>query len=543
MFESELPGARLKDVIASLSEDALRVLVPESTLSAIYDARSNDLQKAELASILEAGLDVEELLKRPEARRVILSALPDRKRDELNSRVGANLPLNGDVDIELRPEQIDGVVAFFGKLTQPPEVKNEIGSVERISAAFPLFAHQLDAALRVREALGNSADAFPSVLLHMPTGSGKTRTASHVACHFLSSVTHGLVVWLAGGSELLSQASESLETAWESLGNRQVQIARFWGNVTSLNIPDDGIMVAGLQKLYQAFQRDHAVLTQISSNTVLVVVDEAHSAPADTYQIVVDGLRFRPGIALLGLTATPGRTWNDPVEDSRVSQLFGHTKIGLRFPGYDNAVRALVDQGYLADTIFRRLDVEIDSEEPSSTLQIAIGQDSRDYSPTELDSTVLSHRYLSATVSALRDLLARHKRVIVFAATLRQAESITLIARATGIASRFVSGDTAVTKRKAIIAEFKRRDNTPRVLVNFGVLTTGFDAPLTSALVIARPTKSLVLFSQMVGRAIRGPEAGGNKEAEIVSVVDTRLPGFGSVADAFENWEDVWTNN
>lgn len=78
------------------------------------------------------------------------------------------------------------------------------------------------------------------------------------------------------------------------------------------------------------------------------------------------------------------------------------------------------------------------------------------------------------------------------------------------------------------------------VLCNYGVLTTGFDAPATSAVLIARPTKSLVLYSQMVGRGIRGPLAGGNSDAEIVTVVDNNLPGFGSVASAFTNWEDVW---
>ena len=78
------------------------------------------------------------------------------------------------------------------------------------------------------------------------------------------------------------------------------------------------------------------------------------------------------------------------------------------------------------------------------------------------------------------------------------------------------------------------------VIVNYGVLTTGFDAPATSAAVIARPTRSLVLYSQMVGRATRGTRAGGNDEAEIVTVVDPHLPGFGSIADAFKNWEDVW---
>ena len=76
--------------------------------------------------------------------------------------------------------------------------------------------------------------------------------------------------------------------------------------------------------------------------------------------------------------------------------------------------------------------------------------------------------------------------------------------------------------------------------MNFGVLTTGFDAPAASAALIARPTKSLVLYSQMVGRVIRGPKAGGTDRCEVVTVVDTTLPGFGDVAEAFTNWEDVW---
>jgi hypothetical protein len=74
-----------------------------------------------------------------------------------------------------------------------------------------------------------------------------------------------------------------------------------------------------------------------------------------------------------------------------------------------------------------------------------------------------------------------------------------------------------------------------------GVLTAGFDAPKTSAVAIARPTKSLVLYSQMVGRAIRGPKAGGTSNAEVVTVLDRHLPGFGGVVEAFTNWEDVWT--
>ena len=81
------------------------------------------------------------------------------------------------------------------------------------------------------------------------------------------------------------------------------------------------------------------------------------------------------------------------------------------------------------------------------------------------------------------------------------------------------------------------------VIFNYGVLTAGFDAPRTRCVIIARPTTSLVLYSQMAGRAMRGPRAGGNSRAEIFTVVDTNLPGFGSVTEAFTNWEELWTTN
>jgi hypothetical protein len=64
--------------------------------------------------------------------------------------------------------------------------------------------------------------------------------------------------------------------------------------------------------------------------------------------------------------------------------------------------------------------------------------------------------------------------------------------------------ETPGAKRTSILKTFKSITTKPQVLCNYGVLTTGFDAPRTSAAIIARPTKSLVLYSQMVGRAIHG---------------------------------------
>jgi superfamily II DNA or RNA helicase len=137
-------------------------------------------------------------------------------------------------------------------------------------------------------------------------------------------------------------------------------------------------------------------------------------------------------------------------------------------------------------------------------------------------------------------MLDRHSRIIVFATTVAHAEMLTAVLSVRGHNVKCITGDTPPAQRAESIGWFKSTSDDRKIIVNFGVLTTGFDAPRTSAALIARPTKSLVLYSQMVGRAIRGKKAGGNEKAEIVTVVDTALPGFGNLNLAFTNWEDVW---
>jgi superfamily II DNA or RNA helicase len=137
-------------------------------------------------------------------------------------------------------------------------------------------------------------------------------------------------------------------------------------------------------------------------------------------------------------------------------------------------------------------------------------------------------------------MLERHDRILFFGTTVAHAEVMATVLQARGHRAAVITGETDGSERKRRIRTFKQSGGEPMLLCNYGVLTTGFDAPNTSAAMIARPTQSLVLYSQMVGRAIRGTKAGGNKTAEIVTVVDESLPGFDSVANAFKNWEDVW---
>jgi len=410
-------------------------------------------------------------------------------------------------------------------------------SSEIIQASYSLFEHQRRAAREVRQKLEGDSRR---VILHMPTGAGKTRTAMNVIADHFRNHEPTVVIWLAYSEELCDQAALEFQSIWSYLGDRELALHRFWGNheIDPMSI-HDGFIVAGLSKIYNAAKRSIQFVSVLGSRCSLVVIDEAHIAIAETYKLILDALVvYRPTTALLGLTATPGRTWADIEADRKLSVFFSRQKVELRVSGYSNPVDYLVDQGYLARTTFRPLlhhggfslsdddlrRIEIELEIPEYVLK-KLAED--------------EHRNL-VIIRELEELITRHQRIIVFAATVAHADLLATVLRARGLHAASVTGITNRSERSRLIYEFKNDSPDPQIMCNYGVLTTGFDAPKTSAAIIARPTKSLVLYSQMVGRAIRGSRAGGNDAAEIVTVVDPGLPGFNSIADAFQNWEDVW---
>jgi DNA repair protein RadD len=408
---------------------------------------------------------------------------------------------------------------------------------ESIVPSHGLFAHQRSAARRVLDYLGQDPHR---AMLHMPTGSGKTRTAMNVVASVMNQTEPALVVWLAHSEELCEQAVDEFKTAWASLGNRSVDVHRWWGPHALPNpIPQDGIVVAGLAKVFASVRVSTLEIGTLAGRVDLVVMDEAHQAVAPTYQLILDVLTLAGNPApLLGLTATPGRTWNDIDEDQRLADFFHQRKVSLEVDGYESPVKFLVDEGYLADTEFFQLEYTSGSElSPGEVREL---HDSLDIPQRIINSLAVDEQRNLLILGRVETMVRRHSRMIVFAATKDHAVVLATVLRARGHWAYSVTGETPSGERARVIAKFKDSSDEPRILINYGVLTTGFDAPQTSAALIARPTKSLVLFSQMVGRATRGPRAGGNETAEVATVVDTRLPGFCNMADAFTNWEDVW---
>lgn len=410
-------------------------------------------------------------------------------------------------------------------------------ATREIKPAHALFAHQDAAARRCIKAL---ASGDRRVLLHMPTGAGKTRTAMHVIADQLRFDPNKAVVWLAHSEELCEQAAAEFEKAWSSLGSRALRVHRFWGSRDlDLSQVDGGFIVAGLGKMNAAVRKSIAFVGGLGARTGLVVMDEAHQAIAPTYQLILDALVDPfPQTGLLGLSATPGRTWNDVDADKRLAAFFRRHKVTLKVEGYDNPVDYLISEGYLARAEFRPL-------QAGSRTELTDAERRRLEDDLEIPADVLERLALDemrnlSILAEIESLARRHRRIIVFATTVDHSDLLAYTLRARGLWARSVTGSTDANDRRQALETFKDDADESRIICNFGVLTTGFDAPKTSAAVIARPTVSLVLYSQMVGRATRGLKAGGNAEAEIVTVVDSGLPGFGDVGEAFYNWEDVW---
>ena len=270
-------------------------------------------------------------------------------------------------------------------------------------------------------------------------------------------------------------------------------------------------------------------------------MDEAHQSIAPSYRALIDGLSDAgQADAILGLTATPGRTWNDITADEQLADFFRNSKVVLEIPGYDNPVEFLLSKGYLATPTFSQIDYPVDS---AAAIDLSKLDRLDDFSEEMLDKIAENSARSRAIIKNVESLIERgHRRIIIFATSVRHAEDLAAALTAYDIEAYSVLGETAAGKRSSILKTFKGPSRGPIVLCNFGVLTTGFDAPKTSAAIIARPTKSLVLFSQMVGRTTRGPKAGGNATCEILTVHDPSYPGFGDIAEAFFNWEDVWND-
>ena len=219
----------------------------------------------------------------------------------------------------------------------------------------------------------------------------------------------------------------------------------------------------------------------------LMIIDEAHHAAASGYE---RAMQRWPG-RVLGMTATPWRL--------SITEGFDHLFDGL-VCGPQSA--DLQTGGFLCDTRVMIPDPEnrIVGGELGS-----IGE----YTESGIERANAGHPDIM-TAGALESWKekARGRQTIVYAVSVRHARNLVAVFNQAGIPSELMLGDTPLEERAATIERF--RDGRLAVLVNVAVATEGFDLPDASCVMITRPTQSLSLYLQMVGRGMRPKPDGGD---------------------------------
>lgn len=534
-----------EEVFSRAGDEMLQDIIGANALKLISMLNNESITVSSMKKLVLSLYSYEELLLDKHFRTMIIDLLREHEVQQLCQVF--HIPVQDSYEnlkktTFNRGSSKEELLFNFFSLT-PPEVpvKEEYSSNAIIYPSYQLFKHQRTVLRKVQELLDSDHNR---VLLHMPTGSGKTRTAMNIIANHLRVHEPTLVIWLAYSEELCEQSYQEFVKAWENIGDRQLSAFRFWGSYdVDIDSINDGLVVAGLSKIFNLIKSNNGIdkINSLGRKCSLIILDEAHQAVAETYSLVLNALslaHITKRTAILGLSATPGRTWQDIEEDLRLSTFFENQKVTLSVDGYDNPIDYLVSDQYLAKTNFE--DFFYDNKSPLSV---------KDINKIQYDLEIPKNILISLSEDDQRNLLIlkkimekakSHKRILVFAITVEHSNLLAFALQAQGIRAYSITSKSSNANRKTWIEEYKSAIPETIVLCNFGVLTTGFDAPATSCGIITRPTTSLVLYSQMVGRAIRGKKAGGNEVAEIVTVIDKNLPGFSSIAEAFNNWEDVW---
>jgi superfamily II DNA or RNA helicase len=410
-----------------------------------------------------------------------------------------------------------------------------------IEPNYPLFDHQINVLNKTKEFFNTS---IKKVLLHMPTGAGKTRTAINLVSEKLKDNNKNLVIWLAHTEELCQQAHDEFSKAWEIIGNRNLKSYKLFKNFRyNLDDINSGFVVLSLDYAYSLTKNNQSKFFSLARKSKFVVMDEAHMSVAPSYQQVLEIL-VNKETCLLGLTATPGRAEILSNENFKLAKFYNKQKATLNIKGYKTPIDFLQDKNYLAKVETEKLEVSTNITKFFSKKDIAkelkriqSGMDlSSDFIKKLSMNEARTNMIIEKTIIENKD---KNNKIIIFAGSVESAKNINLILKMENINCALVTGETNLLERRTNIEKFKDAKSGLNIIINYGVLTTGFDAPKANVAIIGRPTQSVTLYSQMVGRVMRGKKAGGKKLCKVITVKDP-IKGFRDMSESFTYWEDLW---
>lgn len=251
-----------------------------------------------------------------------------------------------------------------------------------------------------------------------------------------------------------------------------------------------------------------------------VLVDEAHlcNPKEGMYKEFFQSMRCK----IIGLSATPYRLSSSRDFGSMLKFITRTRPCIFSEVIYQVQISTLLDMGYLA-----KLDYYAMNPIGWNELNLKVNTSGADYTDKSVIREYERIDFYGFLVHIVQRLMnpksgVRRKGILVFTRFLKEAERLTWSIPGTAI----VSGETPKKERERVLEAFKAGEIP--VVANVGVLTTGFDYPELDTIVMARPTMSLALWYQIVGRAIR-PHP--NKEAGWVVDLCGNIKRFGEVKD------------
>ena len=344
-----------------------------------------------------------------------------------------------------------------------------------------LRPYQTEAVQAVYEHL-QMRDDNPCVVL--PTAAGKSLCLAQI-CSDAVLQWGGRVLILAHVKELLQQNADKLHRLAP-----QVDFGVYSAGLKSRKTKEP-VIIAGIQSVH----KKACALGRFD----LILIDEVHMLPESgegMYRTFMKEAKIvNPNVRLIGFTATPYRLSSGML--CKPENLLNHVC-------YEKGIKELIHEGFLC-----RIHTKVPAEKiDCSRIHVRNGE-FRSEEVAELFSTEVA---VHAICTDILKNVASRKKILVFCADVAQARLFQAkIRELSDEEAGLVTGETPSQERAELLARFQDKShknlyapiNPLRWLVNVNVLTTGFDAPAIDCVVLARPTLSPGLYTQMVGRSFR----------------------------------------
>lgn len=324
-------------------------------------------------------------------------------------------------------------------------------------------------------------------LLALPTGTGKSVVIAEFIKRACMSFPNTRIMMLTHVKELVQQNADKLLGVWQ-----QAPLGIYSAGLKERDVGRP-ITFGSMQSVYKEIERQKESGRWLFGKIDLLIVDEAHlisEKDETTYRKIITALyEANPFIKVIGLTATPYRMKSGMLTDGGI---FGEVIYDLTQP--EMFVR-LIKEGYLAPLIPKRTSIEIDVSNVS-----LIGNE---YNLKQLEEVADVDEI---TFNAVREIVETgvsqgRTSWIIFCTSVQHCEHVNAMLLSLGISSAVCHSKLSSKENDAVIQAFKQGRLT--CLVNNNKLTTGFDNPKIDLIGMLRPTNSVGLWVQMLGRGTR----------------------------------------